>query len=356
MTLKWIYDQYIRRYLGWRNWAVFYYNSIIENLFIFFVIALVQRDFSSTFLLKMVAFILFSLFSTTYGYLINDFSDRRLDALHGKPNTFHGDSTLKALGVLAGVVIGSAIFAWPFVNNPWFVGLWAAWFFMATFYSLPPLRFKERGKLGLVLVVFAQRVIPALILFAAFHFTHPVLFWVLLNYVLIKGFNSDINHQLEDYENDLRTQTRTSAVELGKERLEKIFRLTLYYERLAMLLVLIALGNFLQRDLNWPASISYFPLMGFGIILLLALIKEHQEGHRIPVINPFKTSEKDVFQFLHLAFPHVALPLYFLGIFSIKNWHYLIFLIILGIVYRLFDVRALKSTFIGKLIFKQGIK
>ena len=356
MIFKRIYDRYIRRYLGWRNWAIFYYNSIIENLFIFFVIALVQRDFSSAFLLKMVAFILFSLFCTTYGYLINDFSDRRLDAVHGKPNTFYGDSPSKAVGVLISVFIGSALFAWPFMGNRWFLGLWAFWFFIATFYSLPPLRFKERGKLGLVLVVFAQRVIPALLLFAAFQFTHPVLFWVLLNYVLIKGLNSDINHQLEDYENDLRTQTRTSAVVLGPQRLENVFRLTLYYERLAMLLVLMVLGHVLHRELHWPAVPSYFPLAIFVCILLLALAKEHQSKQHVSAINPFKPSQKDIFQFLHLAFPHVALPLYFLGIFSIKNWHYLSFIIILGAVYRLFDASALKSTFIGKLIFKQGMK
>ncbi len=356
MNLSRVYDNSIRRYLGWRNWAVFYYNSILENVFIFFIIALARQDFSDTFLLQMLAFILFSLFSTTYGYLINDFADRKLDALHGKPNTFHGDGNLKALVVVAVVLLVSVVCALPFVQKPWFSELWALWFFMATFYSLPPFRFKEKGRIGLVLVVFAQRVIPALILFAAFEFHQPLLLIALLNFVLVKGFNSDIHHQLEDYENDRRTGTRTSAVELGKERLERLFRFALYYERVALFLVLLLLGQWTVNFLNWHPVLSFLPLGTYSTVLFAAGFREMRRGSRVQHINPFKYAEKDIFQFLHLAFPHVVLPLYFLSIISIKNWHYFIFLIILAVVYRLFDVKVLKSTFIGKLIFKQGFK
>ena len=87
----------ITKYFGWRNWAVFQYNSIFENLFILFAILLLNGQTSLAVLIDILVFVLFSILSTSYGYLINDFADRELDAQHQKANTFSDDSTKKAI-------------------------------------------------------------------------------------------------------------------------------------------------------------------------------------------------------------------------------------------------------------------
>ncbi len=151
---------FVNRYLGWRNWAVVRYNSIFENLFVIFYIALHLQDFSNAFLTDIFLFLLFSVFSTTYGYLINDYADMELDKAHGKPNTFSADSSSKALIICLLFLVLSVFFGLPFSDNAAFALLWLAWIVISTFYSLPPMRLKERGLTGIVFVIAAQRVIP----------------------------------------------------------------------------------------------------------------------------------------------------------------------------------------------------
>jgi len=334
---------YIQKYLGWRNWALFYYNSIIENIFLFFYIALVVPDYSNAFILKTLCFIGFSLLSTTFGYLINDFADRELDRQHGKSNTFEEDSTAQAIWVLLIVLGFSAVFALPFLKERVFLLLWGLWVFIAAFYSLPPLRFKERGKLGLMLVVLAQRVIPALIVFAAFRFWRLPDVAILLNYILAKGFSSDANHQIQDYANDLKTGTRTSAVAMGVQRLERYYRMILRYERVSLLVVM---GLIFVRfnTVEFQGIPIVHLLTGFFLIVFaLCWIMDVRYQGSIKQINPFKLQTRDVFQFVHLAFPHVVLPLTLVLILIPKNFYYGGFLFILVALYQVFRIDKIKS-------------
>ncbi len=93
--------KFIRHYLGWRNWAVLRFNSVLENIYVLFYIALNDRLTAPMFLANGAVFILLSIFSTTYGYLVNDWADKELDARHGKDNTFRHDSAAKA-GLITG--------------------------------------------------------------------------------------------------------------------------------------------------------------------------------------------------------------------------------------------------------------
>ncbi len=340
--MKYFYHNIIRKYLGWRNWAVFYYNSIIENIFLFFYIALATHNNSTKFLCLTISFILFSLLSTTYGYLINDYADRELDRLHGKPNTFHEDSPARARVVLGMVLVGSALFALPFIANRDFLFLWGLWWFIATFYSLPPLRFKERGKFGLVLVVLAQRVIPAMIVFAAFRYYQMPDVLILLNYILAKGFASDMNHQLADYHRDVQTGTRTSAVELGVRRLESLFRAILRYERVSLWVVILMMTWRFWEETVWGIPIFQFLWIPATLMILFAWYLDVRYEGDIQRINPFVEHQRNIFQFTHLAFPHVVLSMLLILILIPKNFCYLGLLFILLIIYQMFNLRKIK--------------
>ncbi len=339
------YRNYIQKYLGWRNWAVFYYNSIIENIFLFFYIAMLIHDYSTKFIVLVIRFILFSLLSTTYGYLINDYADRELDRQHGKRNTFENDSSQKARVILFSVFISSAILAIPFLKNPAFVVLWGFWWFIATFYSLPPLRFKERGKLGLILVVLAQRVIPAMIVFAAFRFYRLPDVVILLNYILAKGFASDMNHQLQDYQHDVQTGTRTSAVTMGYRQLEQYFRTILRYERFSLLAVVGLMTWHFWQETLWGIPIFQLVWIPVAILVVLTSYLDFRYQGKIEFINPFVENRRNVFQLLHLAFPHVALPLLLILILIQKNFFYLALFFILLIIYQLISIRNVKRIF-----------
>lgn len=343
---------FINKYLGWRNWSVLYYNSIIENLFVLFYIVIIAGNYSNTFLLQVIFFLLFSIFSTTYGYLINDFADQELDRKHNKPNTFQNDGTAKAVSIII-IVFGLSIFSvLPFIGNKVFIFVWACWLFLATFYSLPPFRFKEKGKVGLILVVLAQRVFPVLMLFAAFQFDRIFDILIVLNLILARGFSSDINHQLQDYENDLKTNTNTSAVELGVIKFEKLFLIVLEYEKIAMIVVLglISFNLHFIDFLNIPYfSIPIILYLTIYIIGILIILKK--KSFSVDVINPYMPDKKDVFQVIHLIFPNIFLPACFLFYLIFQNPLFILFVVLIIIIYRLYNIDILKNSFLGKIIY-----
>ncbi|MEJ2637726.1 MAG: UbiA family prenyltransferase [Calditrichia bacterium] len=325
---------FLRKYLGWRNWAVFTYNAFIENIFIVFYIALSQKNFSNGFLINILYFYGFSIFSTSYGYLANDLADRDLDAIHKKPNTFAQNSYISGLFIVLFTFLMSAIFALPFINNKWFVLAWLIWFFLTSTYSFKPIRLKERGKIGLISVVFAQRIMPTLLVFAAFGFLNLWMIILITTYIFFRGLSSDINHQLEDYHLDIKTDTKTFAVIMGFERTKSILRSVLEIEKLLLLLVLFSM--FLDFNIHFSMQrYLFFLVMIFYIFIYIFSLYRIRTGDWK---NPFDTLEKSIFQFIHHPFPSVLLPVFLLCNLSFFNPYYLLILILFlwnkGLLYR----------------------
>ena len=340
----------IQKYIGWRNWAVFYYNSVFENIFVFFYIALSQSNVSNSFFYKLVLFLIFSFFSTTYGYLINDYADRELDKAHGKPNTFAGDSASKALTVVIPVLILSLIAAYPFWDNVPFWLIWFIWLFITTSYSLPPVRLKERGRIGLVLVVLAQRVLPLILIFVSFRFNRMADALLLLVYILFRGATSDMNHQLEDYDKDLSTATQTSAVQMGKQRFQKLFLTVLALERVAFLAILILIALRFNELTVKGFALFWLPLVLYIVLWLSAAIEQRKVHTRdLNTQNPYNR-RKNIYQVIHMVFPNIVLPLFFIFYILLYNPLYGFFILFFIFIYRLYDMNTIRNSFLKKWI------
>ncbi|GAB4366555.1 MAG: hypothetical protein Kow0042_06490 [Calditrichia bacterium] len=336
--------------LGWRHWAVFHYNAFLENVFIVFYIALAIPDYSNQFIFHLLMFYLFSVFSTSYGYLVNDLADRQLDAEHGKENTFQHMSTSQAVSVVLSVLFISGGLAIPFLDNSIFIILWILWLLTATFYSLKPIRLKERGRLGLIVVVCSQRLLPALLVFAAFEY-HRLLEIILFSaYTFFRGISSDLNHQLEDYHRDVQTATRTFVVQNGAQNARRIFHWILEIEKILLLFILIRIVLlFIQK---YPAywigmAILTVVYISFYLVSLYQIGKGYDR-------NPFLKDQKNVFQFIHHPFPTIILPVVLCGFLLIHNFNY-IFVIILFILNKgIFKKETLFNNFLV-VIFKEKI-
>jgi len=341
--------QFVNHYLGWRNWSVLVYNSVLENVFLIFYIALRNEFFSLSFVVSFFAFFLFSMFSTTYGYLINDLADKNLDLRHGKQNTFEKDSRTKASLIVFLFLSLSVVFGLYFVKNVYFLLLWVFWAFLTTFYSVKPIRLKERGKIGLVFVVLAQRVLPTFIIFTAFKYYNWVDVIVFATYILLRGLSSDLNHQLEDYERDKHTDTDTYAVQSGFHNARKVFYFSLEAEKI---LLILCLGTMYLRlpqykvygvSLLFPVLIVYLILCG----LTWRQMASSPEGFDV---NPFIPGRKDIFQFIHHTFPSVLLPFYLLLLLVYESWIFIIILIFLIIYRKIYSIELIKSSFIFERI------
>lgn len=336
--------------MGWREWAVLTYNSIFENLFIIFYISLRSGDYSLNFIINIIIFLLFSIFSTTYGYLINDFADIDLDKQHGKNNTFSEDSKFKAISVTILFLILSILTGYPFAGNYAFVYLWIAWIIISTFYSLPPLRLKERGKIGLIFVVFAQRLIPVLLVFSAFNFSISGEIIFISIYVFFRGASSDINHQLGDFDNDIETGTTTFAVKLGKKKVRAILRFSLEAEKLLLMIMLVYFIYIFSALAIFPFLILAGSVFLYTVMYWVSLY----QVVRVPKIdvNPFKPSGSGIFQFLHHSYPSVILAATFNLILVFFNWVFVFLLIGFGFLKGLFSPQMIKNSFIFKALFR----
>ena len=154
-------------FLAWRSWGLIRYNSVWQNVAALFYVGLARQWFGLDYIRDVLLFLVFSLTGTAFGYLINDFADVELDRRAGKPNAFHEIDRARAalvVGVVFALMVACGL---PFVRRFGFLPLWVAWVLATTLYSLPPVRLKERGAIGLAATVVAQQPLPAAMAFAA---------------------------------------------------------------------------------------------------------------------------------------------------------------------------------------------
>ena len=339
---------FINKYLGWRNWAVLHYNSIFENLFLVFFIVGLSAEFSGSALLNCSLFLLLSMIATSFGYLINDFSDRKLDREHGKANTFENDSTGKAVAVLSIFGVATLLLAVPFLKNKYFLILFILWFIVALQYSLPPGRFKERGVSGLILVSMAQRLLPVWMLLTLFLVNDPILIILISVYIMLRGLTSDLNHQLQDFEHDRETGTMTSVVRQGHKSMMKTFSVLLELERIALIIFLLKSALTLEGRASFN-YVLYAASAIYGVIFLWAeIIRWRSELSEIGQWNPY--TEKNVFQFVQLVFPNIILPLLLLFYLVWHNFLYAFFFLFYFFIFKLYDPVTIKNSFLGRLL------
>ncbi|MFZ5915363.1 MAG: UbiA family prenyltransferase [Chloroflexota bacterium] len=335
--------------LSWRNWGILRYNSIWQNLAGLFYLALSQRLFSLSFIGRVGSFVLFSTIMTGYGYLINDLADQELDRRHGKSNAFQNVNRGKAALIVAATWLVGSLFGLPFLSRPWFALLWLLWTLAATFYSLPPLRLKERGAIGLATTVAAQQTLPTALLFAAFG---QPLSWGALVFVLFataRGLSSDVGHQMRDWVHDTTTATGTFAVRHGYRAVQRVYAASLEIERLAlggvMALLLLKLPTATlplagwQVAPAWPPLLLYLPLLALTVGRSWRALRQGHLAAHDPYDEARQARVRDALHVIHHPLPSVLTPLYLAGWMTLLYWPNVVFLLILSLLYGLYSPR-----------------
>ena len=228
----------------WNHW----YESKIPLFFIlgYYLLIIYWQGIGS--LVLFTRLVLFTIFFLAFGYTLNDFCDRDVDRKAGKLNIVSG------LRPIVGIVIILIIFllgviALPFHSLRTIIIVLLCYFFM-TFYSLPPLRFKERGVLGMLVAASAQRTLPALVFFDAFdHWGLDALLICIL--YLFVGLRWIIGHQIWDLDNDRRAGVETYTTNVGPTRMEYILKFYVFPIEFVLLVATI---------LSWRGSSSPDPV------------------------------------------------------------------------------------------------
>lgn len=149
-----------------------------------------------------------------YVSLINDLADEADDRAAGKPNRMAGRSPAGKAALIALPLAAGLGFAWLWRDDPlllWcYLGAWTAF----SLYSLPPVRLKARGGLGLLADAAGAHLFPSLVAAAlAAHVAARPLDAVWLSAIglwsLAYGVRGILWHQIGDAENDERSKVAT---------------------------------------------------------------------------------------------------------------------------------------------------
>ena len=344
--------------LSWRNLGILRYNAVWQNLAALFYIGFQERSFSAAFLGRVLAFAVFSTLMTGYGYLVNDLADKDLDRQHGKPNAFENTSRTQAAAIAGAVLLVGGLFSFPFWDRPQFWAIWLLWVLDASFYSLPPLRLKERGGWGLAATITAQQTLPTLLIFAAFG---DLWSWGAVGFALfatVRGISSDVSHQMRDYRNDLRTGTRTFAVKNGYRTTQRLYAASLEAERLTLggVLILIFAGITQNAVPSFPPltlgnlilPVTGLVLLSMGLLMLIYLLllartigrswQAYQAGtlaENDPYNEQRQAQVRDALHIIHHTLPSVVLPGYLALLATYVYWGNVVFIVAMVLLYGL---------------------
>lgn len=232
-----------------------------------------------------------------YASIFNDFMDLKQDQLAGKYTPMMSLTPTSRFCALALNVTLLASIAYALRNLPFsfalFMLIWTAY----TAYSLPPIRLKERGILGVLCIGTGEHLLAALLAVAMVSEItgSPVsLGWVatVLAWALAFGCRGIIWHQLCDIENDRRSGCTTLGAMIGRSALTKLA------ERVIFPVEVVFFGILIVGSHNWLV-LAMLPVYGFCEWL----------RHRFMNTNLIIVAPKPNARFVLFEFYQVFLPL-----------------------------------------------
>lgn len=158
-----------------------------------------------------------------FASLINDYCDMGEDLIAGKPNQMVGRTRQQVVTSFAFCITIGILITAVLPRSPSLFCLYLASWIVFAVYSMPPIRLKNRGWLGVVAIALGECLFPHLI--AALLIKHeaglilPKLWLMVLGvWSVMVGLRSILWHQLKDSENDLSAGLHTAATSTKKQR------------------------------------------------------------------------------------------------------------------------------------------
>ena len=194
-------------------------------------------------IIEMAVLLLLLCLYASLGHIVNSYCDREIDLIAGKANTLTSVSEHYRLILVVLIVITSLVTSLLiYIKQPAVLLMFYLAITIAAFYSLPPVRLKERGIFGLIAAAIAQRTLPVVIVFNAmggWSWTAVVL-CVLST---LTGMRYIIVHQIKDENADLLANVQTVATTRGTAFLRWLLRQFIFpLELITLLLVLLLMA------------------------------------------------------------------------------------------------------------------
>jgi 4-hydroxybenzoate polyprenyltransferase len=284
---------------------------------------------------------LFALFvvliiSASWGFLVNDISDRESDARSGREDALHGHGIGR--GKMYSIILLLAAVSWTTVfaigGGLVFKAVLAVNYAVAVLYSAPPARLKVRRFWGFLANSLIERPLPILVLLTYMNYYTPA---TVLLPVLMELTWSVFKHQAADVKDDIRAGITTFAVSLGEARSNALVNSLLNPISVASLLALTALSA--------SAIPSFASLLAavFALILLGTVLAFWAEraGRVTTYLTP---TDPPYIIYLNLSYRYLLLPAMAAAVvFSRPEYYYLAWLLAAALVFQLYLYSKLVS-------------
>ena len=161
-------------------------------------------------------------FYLMYGFLINDFFDMPYDIAAGKKRPVHELPRIAFLGIIFSVILLSVLHL-LYLKEIWYTIIYIVAYILATLYSAPPVRFKDRKIAGVVVDALIEKTLPVYLIFAFFnHFKFDTLLFLMTAFA-IQTYEI-IRHQIHDYDADVKTRVHSFVVDVGLDKALRVFK------------------------------------------------------------------------------------------------------------------------------------
>jgi 4-hydroxybenzoate polyprenyltransferase len=177
--------------------------------------------------LPVTLIVISGLLSAAYASLVNDYTDLEQDRLGGKHTTIMELSKFRR-AVALGVMVFANICMCFFLHNLRFsCTIYCVLLVIFTIYSVPPIRLKEQGLIGVLCISLGEHVLPALLatmLVAECSGCKVSTVWLaaVICWSAAFGLRGILWHQLSDLDNDLIANCSTLAVRIGSKTIERV--------------------------------------------------------------------------------------------------------------------------------------
>lgn len=264
-----------------------------------------------------------------YVSLINDLTDLDDDIASGKQNRLVGKSKKYIASVIAACLLSGVAVAIYWRHKPLLLFLYVAAWVVFSVYSIPPVRLKTRGLLGLLADACGAHLLPSLLVVAlVFRWLNMPInrlwFAGVAVWSMCLGLRGILWHQLTDAENDKKISLPTFV----SRRTITQLRITSNYFIFPLELCGLA-------TLLWLAQ-SYVAIATLGIYLILEATRKALWGTNLVIVVPH-----DRFRIVMLEYYELFFPLSFLLSSALNNpWD----LLIVGVHLLFFHNRARQTA------------
>ena len=237
----------------------------IPPLLLVVYIELIRRHASLSQSVAAIGVLLFCVSCVAaYGHVVNDWCDIADDQRAGKPNAMRDLRVAQRAALSVGFIVAGFVVLAPF-SNAWPARIvLAVNYLWPTLYSIPGVRLKERGLLGVFSDAAGSHITPTLFAFAAVSLfvsapANVAVLTAVLLWATVLGIKGILYHQIADRANDEMAGVATFAATFDARRLLAVLaRYNLFVELPVSVFLTIVVAAFL-------------PLAVVAIVVYLAL-------------------------------------------------------------------------------------